>query len=230
MAEAAIKKSHMAIGNAKYFRTSPENVLLGAYGDKVQNAFKRNGFEYTRDFLRMKNIEVENLGIFKISSSKSTSGDFNIGATYTALAKNASGNFSVTYNHLINRKAVLVKFVIRKTADVVKEVNNDRECLDYLNLKSTKRGRVVGEIFVVVDYSYAKEFSTSIKLEGSYDDKTKGFKIKGKGGIAFGGKTELSIPPNSVFAYAMLRPVWDYKQRNKRKKIVDFKRDTWGLS
>ncbi len=87
--------------------------------------------------------------------------------------------------------------------------------------------RLVNEIFVVVEASVAEKFQSNPSFNiGASLGGFIGAQIGGDGGRA--GRVDITLAPDSVFAYQLADIVWDAKAKKKRKKIKKLNDDQFG--
>jgi hypothetical protein len=88
-------------------------------------------------------------------------------------------------------------------------------------------GRVVDEVFIVVEHDVAQKFNESktVKVGAGLGD-ILNLNIGGSGIRA--GTTEVSLSPGSVMAYQLVKPVWKEAKKKDRKTISHFRIDQYG--
>jgi hypothetical protein len=220
-ADVKIKDSYFKYGGVKYFRGKSENVQLGSYGEKKTPAGKPNYLAIE------KNIKTQHLDSAKVK----VAGPFNIDWSKQSkkhveatgglkFFKNSGGTAALTHKKAKQAKLKLMKFFIHEGAmktTLNKQADGARSYLK----KEGKDGRVVTEVWVVMEAKLANSISNAGSVSASSGNN--GIKIKARGETT----ETITLAPGTTFAYLMHK----VKKWNKgKKKITDMEDDQKGLN
>jgi hypothetical protein len=213
-----VQNNHLTFNGIKYFRGGSESVVIGAYGEKKTPVFGQNYLQVQSDIPAGK-LVVNSVTTVDIDFTKSSAGDIKVGLN---VAGGYSGTADAAFSDLKTGKLKLVKFEMR-LGDVTTVVNASPEVLK--NLKAYGNdARIAHQIFVVMEATMAKTFSTSGRLTFA---KTGGkFQISANAGGSTSGTTTVTLSPGTTYAYLLCKADWN-TGKTKAEKFVD---DQWGMS
>ena len=198
-------------GKVKYWRGKAENVRLGSYGEK-----KTNGkYLAVEAHMKAKHFEtkVEVAGPFKINFK-----DFKkktLGGKIRYLKAGGSG--ALSWEKAKKGKLKLMKFFL--TEKNLKSALNKKAdgALNGL-IKEGGDGRVVSEIWVVVEASFGEEIRRAGGFSASYNGKT--LELRGRAKSSSTHRNAIQLAPGTTFAYLMHK-VKKWKKKKGKKVGVD---------
>jgi hypothetical protein len=208
-----ITKSAFKYEGQSYFRDKAENVRLGSYGDKKSPLGKPN-------YLSVQgNITSENLGQvssnivgpYAIEWENYTDSDVNLAISYITKDGGTAGFDRQTAR---SAKLKLVKIFFNRgplTTLLNKHADGARNWL----ASAGNSGRVVGEVWIVMEATLASEITTNGSL--SAEGRVNGFKINLSGSSSSTTRSSITIPANTTFAYLLYK----VKDWNKDKTQVE---------
>ena len=205
--EVKVTDAAFKFNKVKYWRGKAENVRIGSYGEK-----KTSGRYLAIDSnINAKHLsgKVNAVGPFSINFKTVNKGSIGAGLRYLT----ANGSASFDWKKAKNGKLKLMKFFVDEGA--LKKVINKKAGSALKSLRDEGRdGRVVSEIWVVVEASFGEQIAN----EGSFDvsvDKGK-VRLSGNGSASSRSRTQVELPANSTFAYLMHKvKKWNKKGMNK---------------
>ena len=215
MAKAIVKNSHFILSGHKYFMGRAENIRLGTYGEKRTSPLYKNYLDGQSN-IPMLNFNIEKPTIVEIDFEKSKKADFNIDANY----KVAGGTIGYSYENMKQGKLALIKMIIQ-SKEITDFINNDEDLLE--EFKSYKIPRVANQVFVVVEASFAETFSSKADFKANFEKGILTVEANTEAGAS--GKSTLTISPGTVFAYGIVKPVFN----KDKSKITKFETDQWGM-
>jgi hypothetical protein len=215
MSKAVVRKNHMAISSHKYFTGRAENVKLGTFGEMRKSPLFANYLDGQGHF-PLPDATIEKPATVEIDFEKSKSGEFGANATYLV----ANGSVKYSYDSMKQGKLVLMKLKIGN--DILKTlINSDKKLFN--ELLFYKNPRIVNQVFVIVEASFASEFYRKISFNTHM---TQGqLTIDADGGAGSSGKSSLIISAGTVFAYGVVKPVFDKNKTSVDKLLTD----QWGM-
>lgn len=224
MSEVNITSSSFKYGTISYFRGKAENVEMGSFGEKkapfggaaylsVQNKVKSEYLNGRVRFATRCQIDW--------SRQSQTAVDAN-DISYFGL--DVKGAISGSYSKAKSASLDLVKFAIDE-GPLKTMLNNDADGARNFLRDEGSDGRIVPEIWVVMDAKLAEHFqtATSISVAGTVNGVSAD--ITASGGSQ--GSQTITISKGSTFAYLLFR----VKTWNAAKtRIEDLEDDTVGLT
>ena len=219
--EVSITKDALKIGGVKYFRGKAENVRLGSYGEKKTPIGQVNYLAVEKNIKaeHLAEANVQTLPPISVNWTKVTKADLDGSVTFfkkgggtgsASLDKAKSANLQL-YKVFLNAGAL--KGLLNKKAD------GARSFLD----NEGRDGRVVGEVWIVIDGELATEIRNSGGVEAVGSDK--GIEVKVKASKSSKETSTISLAENTTFAYML------YKAKIDRKtgKVEDLEDDQPGI-
>jgi hypothetical protein len=219
-----IKNNHFRFANTNYFVGNAQLMSIGSYGEKATPLFGTNKLELKGRVPAPKlEGKVKVAGPFELDSSDTTEAEFNQAAEGTIKVVGISVAQKDIYKQLKSRKLKLVQLFVAEE-DMRRALNDSPRALDNLAGYGGD-ARVVHQLFVIMEASYATSFTAGRSYEISAD--AAGIvTITAKGGAVVSGKDKVTIAPGTGFAYLLLKLDW-----NKDKTKVDSTRvDEWGVN
>lgn len=223
--EIKITKHYFQFGTIKYFRGKAENVELCSYGEKkdpfgpeaylaVEAKVKR---EHLKDRLRF-------LEPVDVNWSQQSKADVEVNGRLQYFGLNGKVMMSGSYEHAKSANLKLMKFFINagplKTM-LNKDANGARNYL----AEEGRDGRIVSEIWVVMEGGLAESFATSGAINTSVNAVGGDLELTVEGGT-YGSQT-VKFPEGMTFAYLMHK----VKKWNKGKtQIEDMEDDEKGMN
>jgi hypothetical protein len=215
MAKAIVKNSHFTLSGHNYFMGRAENIRLGTYGEKRASPLYVNYLD-DQNYIPMLNFNIEKPTTVEIDFVKSKKTDFNLDANY----KVANGTIGYSYENMKQGKLALIKMTVQNN-ELKDFINNDEDLLE--EIKSYKIPRIANQVFVVVEASFAETFSSKADFKATYAKGILTVDAKTEAGAS--GKSTLTISQGTVFAYGIVKPVFN----KDKSKITKFETDQWGM-
>jgi hypothetical protein len=225
--EVKITPRFFKYGGVKYFRGKAENIVLGAFGQKktpvggvahlaVQDRLKPN--QISRASVRMAGPFDIDWGRFK-----KTDVEGSVGLKYFTMGAKAGVAFS--HSKAQSAKLKLLKLYMDEGPLMNALNGNPTAARDYLK-REKNDGRVVHEVWVVMEAQLANHFSsaTSVSVSGSGNVNGVEISASGKGSSRTQTTESITIAPGTAFAYLMIK----VKKWNKTN-IADLEDDLKGI-
>jgi hypothetical protein len=197
----------------RYFRGKSENVRLGSYGDKKTPITQSNYL------LVQNNITAENLakrpshitGPYAIDWSRQSDSAVNVGLSFIN-ALGAAVPLTRSATHSANLQLVKVHFNRGPLTTLLnRHANGARNWL----AGAGNSGRVVGEIWVVMEGTLASEVTTRGSI--SADASVLGIKIDLSAGTSTTRVSSVVLPSGTTFAYLLYK----VKKWNRDKTVIE---------
>jgi hypothetical protein len=225
MAEIEITKNSFTIGSTKYFRGKPEDVVLGAYGEKKDpigaQAYLAVEDRLSRSLLR---DPVRLVTTAQITWDRQRAADVEVNGKLNVFGINAKTSISASYEDARSGKLELVKFGIDEGP--LKEVlNSDAATGARRYLASEGRdARFCSEVWVVVTAELSEHFRTSVTRTVSADAGPASLEFTATGGSK--GSQTIVLAPKTTFAYLLTK----VKEWNKDKtQVLNLEQDRKGM-
>ena len=216
MANATIFRKHLELNGQKYYLAAAENMRLGSFGNKRYVPFTSVYLD-EQGLVPMEDIPVESPTLVSIDFRKSQG----IDAEGEVPFKVAEGQAGLTFEQMKQGKVVLLKLLVR--SEVLRKAINENEAL-IGQFQTLLAPRLVNQVFVIAEASFARSFTNSVRFSATVSNGLQ--TISGGGGGTTGGEESLlSISQGTIFAYGLLRPIFD----KAGKAIVRFETDQLGL-
>lgn len=218
-----VKKNAFQFSGVRYFRNKAENVRLGTYGDK-KTPLTQGNYLADQGHITPANLSKVNVGIsgpYSIDWGKYSRTEVEAGGK-TMYVDAAGAKAELTHSVAKSANLKLVKFHLAEGA--LKRLLNQHAngARTYL-AKEGNSGRVVSEVWVVMDGKLASEVTTGGSVSASAA--AGGIKIDIKIGSSTTTTKSVTLPPNTTFAYLMHK----VKKWNKGKtKVEDLEDDQHG--
>jgi len=226
--ETKVTKHYFEYGTMKYFRGKAENVQLACFGEKkdpvgaqahleVQNKVKS---EYMNGRARYVTTTTVNW-------STTNEADFNVNGAVKFFSLNASAAQTVSFERTKSGKLELVKFAIDE-GPLQAMLNNEADAARKYLAEEGADGRIVNEVWVVVEGELSEHFRSSSTFEFAASAKISGvaadISVTARGGKH--GSQTIVLSPGTTFAYLMSK----VKEWNKDKtKIENMEADYKGM-
>jgi hypothetical protein len=224
MTEVNVTSSSFKYGTISYFRAKAENVEMGSYGEKktpfgsaaylsVQNKVKSEYLDGRVRFATRCEIDWSKQSQVAVEAND---------ISYFAL--NLKGALSGSYSKAKSASLDLVKFVIDE-GPLKTMLNTDASgARNYLRDEGGD-GRIVAEIWVVMEAKLAEHFQTSGSISVSGTVNGVSADITASGGSQ--GTQTITIAKGTTFAYLLFK----VKSWNSDKtRVEDLEDDTVGLT
>lgn len=197
----------------RYFRGNSENIRLGSYGDKKTPLGQTNYLQVqnniTNENLTKRNSHIT--GPYDIDWGQYSDSDVNAGISFITIAGGTAA-FNRSVAKSANLKLVKVHFNRGPLTTLLnKHANGARKWL----AGAGNSGRVVGEVWIVMDATLASEVVNRGSI--SADAIVKGIKIELNGSSSKTTISSVTIPAGSTFAYLPYK----VKKWNKEKTQIE---------
>jgi hypothetical protein len=215
--DAAVRDNHFHLEGVDYFRGHADAVLLGDVGAKkspatqdehlaVRESVPRHGLRIER----AQQIDIHAVGL----------GSSDIGACITVPGVGSLGASTVA-RQLADRALALVKLEILPR-DIVAAANDSPAVTAEL-ARAGKAGRLVHQVFVVLEMKTALNFARATRFEPS--GSARAWTVTASG--SDGSRTAVTLTPGTTFAYLLLKPRWDAGLKKNWTRIDDWEDDPW---
>ncbi len=223
-ADLKISKSAFAYGGTRYYRGKAENVRLGSYGEKKTPVGQTN-YLAVQNHITQANLAKVKVGIagpFPMEWSKYSKTDVEAGLS-TKYVK--AGGATATLSHEAAKSAnlKLVKFYLNE-GELRKLLNNHADGARNYLADEGNDGRVVSEVWVVMEGTLASQVTTSGSVSGS--GTANGLQIDVKASTSSTTTTKITLPPDTTFAYMMHKVK---KWEDKKTRVGDLEDDQHGM-
>lgn len=209
--DVKVSKTAFRYNGVNYFRAKSENIRLVSYGDKKTPVGQAN-------YLAVQNnITGENLakvgtsvsGPFTIDWSKVSKVDAEGGGSLKYFMK-GGGKASFSHSKAESAHLKLVKFSINEGPLKTLLNNHATGARNFLKGEGNS-GRVVSEVWVVMEAELASEVTTSGSVSGNAS--AQGIEVKFKAGGSRTATSKIVIAPDTTFAYLLHKVKrWDGNQ------------------
>jgi hypothetical protein len=213
--ETKITKHYFEFGTQKYFRGNAHLVEIGSYGEKKDPVGAK---AYLDPQAKVKSEHLESRVKFgtrvKINWNEVSNADLKSEADLKFFSFGIKGAMSFTYEKAKDAKLELINFAINE-GPLKNMLNQDADGARKYLAEEGKDGRIVSEIFVVVDAELGEQFaahgsnSASVKAFGSSVDVTV------TGGKQ--GSQTITLSKGTTFAYKFHK----VKKWNKDKTLIE---------
>jgi len=214
-----IKRSNAAFlyNGKRYFRGNSENIRIGSYGDKKTPMTQTNYLQVQN------NITNENLtkqtshitGPYDIDWGQYSESDVNAGISFITIA-GGTASFNRNVARSANLKLVKVHFDKGPLTTLLnRHANGARKWL----AGAGNSGRVVGEVWIVMDATLASEVVNRGSISG--DGIIKGFKIDLSGSSSKTNISSVTIPAGTTFSYLLYKVKKWNKEKTKIEELED---------
>ncbi len=241
--DARITNTSLKFAGLSYFRANSPSVLLGAFGEKKTPLTKQNYLEVlgripaarlkvhrattaTIDFTGTSSVDVAVDVSVPVSGADT---DLGQGMGTDVVPGTDTGTVtlspSVAYEQMRHDQLRLVKLDIYPS-DIIKAANASPAVLNHLK-ECGDSGRLVHQIFMVLNAKTAKVFSSSTSLALSATNGEVMVTAKGSNGST--GDLTLKLSPRTTFAYLLLKLKWDAHQKKNWKRIEGSEDDQQSL-
>lgn len=200
----AVHSSYLKYAGKNYFRTGPNGITIGSYGEKKSPIGKANYLAWKANLpkatLDGATVSTE---IATIDSEHTTEADFktNLSGVKVVNTGAAVSYDSVKSEHLKLVHITVAENSIRDAANAASTALSDLEGYG-------SKARLVHEVFVVMEASTAESFttSTSFSVSGVTGG---GIEIKGTASGKTTRTTTVTLSPGTTFAYMLLKVEWN---------------------
>lgn len=218
--EVDLSKTAFKYGKMKYWRGKAENVRIGSYGDK-----KVNGKYLAVDaHMKTKHYEarLDVAGPFTVNFEK-----FNrksLGASVRYLTTRGTGSLSWEKAKKGNLK--LMKFFLTEK-NLRKALNGKANGAFKGLVKEGNDGRIVSEIWVVVEASLSEDITKAGGFTAQYKGGT--LFLRGRAKSSSTHKNALELAPGTTFAYLMHKVKKWNKKKGEKVGVADLEDDQPGM-
>lgn len=215
--DAEVCDNHFRLNGVSYFRGHADAVQLGDVGEKKALVNQASHLA-VRESVAHDKLAIARASLIDIHAAAFGSSD--IGASLVVSGVGVLGA-STLARQLADQTLALVK--LETTAnDIVAAANDSPEVIAAL-IRAGSKGRLVHQVFVVVEMKTALNFTRAVSFGA--DGVGTSWAITGTGGD--GSRTALTIAAGTTFAYLLLKPKWDAKQQRNWKRIDRGENDPW---
>ena len=215
--ETQVCDNHFRLNGVGYFRGHADAVQLGDAGEKktpvnqashlaVRQGVARDQLTIAR--ARLIDIHGIDIGGSDIGVSLVVPGVGRLGASTLA-------------RQLADQTLALVK--LEASPEGIVAAANAAPAVIAALLRCGSQGRLVHQVFVILEMKTALNFTRSTRFEAS--GAAEAWAVTGTGDN--GSRTAVALPPGSTFAYLLLAPTWGAKQPHQR--IEAWADDVWSL-
>ena len=238
MAKAIVKHNRLHFNGKNYFRGNSEEIQLADIGEKRTPVFGMNYLE-PKNHVDSRPMKVNASTVVDIDFSRSSE---------TAIQQMASGALKglgielSTDMSSVTEKVRSGQLKLAKLSIDLNELENatnaDRDALEDLRGFGSD-ARIVSEIWVVIDASFADEFQNAHDVTVSGSGTIKGIQISTSTstGIKRGGATGVTLSEGTCLAYMLVKPEWSERPRRRRRRrrqdpptIIDLDDDQWSVN
>ena len=218
--EVDLSTTAFKYGKMKYWRGKAENVRIGSYGEK-----KTNG-KYLAVDAHMKTKHYESrldvAGPFTINFKEFKKNSLGRSVRYLT----AKGSGSLSWKKAKKGNLKLMKFFLTEK-NLRKALNGKANGAFKGLVKEGNDGRIVSEIWVVVEASFSEEIRKAGGFTASYNDGT--LELRGRAKSSSTHKNTIKLAPGTTFAYLMHKvKKWNKKKGNK-VGVADMEDDQPGM-
>ena len=210
-ADAAVRKDHFHFDGTDYFRRLAAAVQLGDVGEKMRPT---SGHSHLAVQARLPSdmLAIERVTQIDLQGVTVRGSDINVDITVPEVGSLGAS----TVARLLGDKTLCLVKLEAAPHDVIAAANSCGAALDVLS-RASKGGRLVHQIFVVLQTATAKDLSQATRwsLSGTDDDCV----LTGFG--EDGHRSVVVLAPGTTFAYLLLRPTW------LGNRIAAAASDTW---
>lgn len=230
MAETKIHKNYFLYNSLKYFRGKAENVEIGAYGQK-KTPFADDPYLAVQANVKREHLKgrVRWVTESAIDWNRQTKADVEANGQLRYFTLEASGASRASFEQAKSARLKLVKFAINE-GPLTAMLNNDAGgARNYLKDEGAD-GRIVSEVWVVMEGALAETFSTAATSGGSVSvDVTKAAQLQLTANHSGGarGSATIILAPGTTFAYLLHKVT---KWNKGKTRIEDMEDDSKGLN
>lgn len=211
--DTKLTNSAFQYSGIRYYRAKAENIRLGSYGEKKTPVGQQNYLSVQNNIKNesLAEVKVSTAGPFTIDWSKQSKSDVEVGVNYFTAA---GGKATLTVEKAKSANLKLVKFYMT-TGAMTKLLNQSATGARKYLADEGSDGRLVGEVWTVMEASLASSVTTSATITGSGE--ANGIKVTVAGSTSNTTTTSITIAPDTTFAYLLFKVKWT----NNNKDSVD---------
>jgi hypothetical protein len=215
--DAKVRDNHFHLNGVSYFRGHAEAVQLGDAGEKKTQGPQESHLAVRASVPRAK-LAIDRAT--QIDLHRVALGGSDIGARITIPGVGALGAATVA-RQLEDQALALVKLECLPQ-DIVAAANDSPAVITEL-IRAGSAGRLVHQVFVILEMKTALNFtrSTRFELSGGVEAWT----VTGRS--SSGSRTVVTLTTGTTFAYLLLEPQWDAPVRKNWQRIDDWQDDPW---
>lgn len=215
--DARVCGSHFHLDGVDYFRGRAETVQLGDVGAK-KTACARQRYLALQENVPRSQLKVERAAQIDMHNVALSAGD--IGASITIPGVGSLGAATLA-RQLQDQTLALVKLETLPR-DIVATANDSPSVIAAL-VRAGNAGRLVHQVFVILEMRTALNLTRSIRFEVSGSGES--WAITGTS--SSNSRTVVTITLATTFAYLLLKPKWDRDRLEKRQRIAAWDDDPW---
>lgn len=218
--DARIRDSHFHVNGFNYFRGHADAVQLGNVGEK-KTPVTQDSYLAVQDGVPRHELRIERARQVDVHRAAFSGSD--IAADITIPGLGSLGPATVA-RQLKDQTLTLVKLEC-SPRDVVAAANGSPAVKRAL-MRAGQAGRLVHQVFVILETSTARNFTRSTRFEPSGNGQA--WTVTG---IGRDGRTALTITAGATFAYLLLKPVLKPDSNANLEKdwtrIARWENDSW---
>ena len=219
--DTQVRDNHFHLNGVNYFRGHADAVQIGDVGEKKTPATQENYLAVQESVPRHK-LKIERATQIDIHSIAFDSSDIGADITIPGIGTLGAGTVA---RQLEDQTLSLVKLDILPK-DIVAAANDSPGVIAEL-IRAGNGGRLVHQVFVILEMKTALNFTHSTRFEAS--GSVKSWTVTATGGVGSGSRTVVTITPGTTVAYLLLKPKWDANLKKNWKPIEDWEDDQWSL-
>lgn len=218
-----ITDHYFKFGGLKYFRGNAHLVQLATFGE-LKNPIGAKAYLDTQGDVQRKyvdNYRVNTSGPVTINWSKTSKADVEANGDVKVYGVSVKAATSFSYEKVRDANLKLYSLSMSE-GRLTKMLNNDADGARKYLAQEGRDGRIVSEVWIVMEAELAEHFDTSgsVSISAKGDD----LNVTASGGTE--GSQTITLSEGSVFAYKLHK----IKDWNKGKtKIEDMEADYYGL-
>ena len=213
--ETKITKHFFEYGTNKYFRGNAHSVDLASYGEKKDPVGAQAHLD-VQDQVAVENLSgrVRYNTTAKVDWAQTTKAEVEGAGLLKFFGLNGKAAMALKYEDAKSARLELVNFAIDE-GPLKTMLNKDAGAARNFLAEEGNDGRIVSEVWVVVDGELAEHFATSGSISVSANGSGKGLALTAKGGKA--GTQTIVLEKGTTFAYKLHK----VKDWNKGKTVIE---------
>jgi hypothetical protein len=219
--ETKITDHYFQFNGGKYFRENSHNVKIGSYGGKKDPIGSRAYIDVQND------VAVDNLAkrvqyntTAAIDWNQASKGDVEAEGFVKFFSLDGKVAVSGSYEKAKSARLKLVNFAINE-GPLKMMLNQDANGARKFLAEEGNDGRIVSEVWVLVDGELAEHFSSAASISVSADAAVKGLEVTANGGNK--GSQTIRLEKGTTFAYKLHK----VKDWNKGKTVIEDMEADW---
>lgn len=218
--DAKVCVSHFHLNGIDYFRSHADAVQLGDAGEKRVPGNHENHLAVGASLPRRK-LKIEAASQIELHGVAISGSDIGGRISIPGIGPLSAGSVA---RQLEDQALSLVKLGALPQ-DIVDAANDAPEVIAEL-IRAGDKGRLVHQVFVILEMRTALNFTRSTRFEVSGTGEC--WTVNAEG-CNSGSRTVVTLTPGTTFAYLLLTPKWGAKQPPHWKRIEGWQDDAWSL-